>query len=464
VATSDGFDVVVIGSGPGGYVAAIRAAQLGLKTACVERDRLGGVCLNWGCIPSKALLHNAKLYQELVHGKTWGFEVSGLKVDWTRIIKRSRQVADRLNRGVASLFKKYGVTHVEGTAKLDHPGRVMVGDQRLDAKHVIVATGARPRALPGLAFDAERVMSSKEALVADPMPPRVLIIGGGAIGCEFAYFFNAFGSKVTQVEVLSRLVPVEDEESSEAIERSFKRQGIEVRTGTKAARVELTKTGVRAELERADGTASPEVVEADRCLVAIGIVANTDGMGLEALGVEMDRGLLKVDRDLRTTCPGIYAIGDITAGPALAHKASAQGIHCVERIAGHPGKPVPMDNIPNCTYCEPQVASVGLTEAQCRTAKRDVKIGRFPYSASGKALALEEKEGFVKVIFDAGSGELLGCHIVGHGATELIAEATLARTLEATEAEILGTIHAHPTLAEVFHEAVGQAFGESVNY
>ncbi len=461
---NNAFDLVVIGGGPGGYVAAIRAAQLGLTTACVERDKLGGVCLNWGCIPTKALLHNAKLYQELSHGKTWGFEVDGLRVDWSKVIQRSRKVADRLNKGVHGLFKKYGVTHIAGEGRIDRPGRVLVGDRALSCKHIIVATGARPRPLPGLAFDGERVMSSKEAMVVDPMPESVLVIGGGAIGSEFAYFFNAFGSKVTQVELLDRILPVEDREVSEALQRSFKKQGLEVLTGTVAADVEVTEGGVRARLKPASGDGEGEVREFSRVLVAIGVVGNTEGLGLEGVGVELDRGMIKVNEDLRTTCPGIYAIGDVAGPPWLAHKASAEGIHCVERIAGHAGKPVDKTNIPGCTYCEPQVASVGLTEELARERNIPLKIGKFPFSASGKALALEEKEGFVKVLFDERTGELVGCHIIGPGATELIAEAALARTLEATEAEILGTIHAHPTLAEALHEAVGQAFGEGVNF
>ncbi len=464
MAEDNTFDVVVIGSGPGGYVAAIRASQLGLKTACVERAELGGVCLNWGCIPTKALLHNAKLYSELSHGKTWGFSIDGeITVDWPKVIKRSRQVSKRLNRGVAGLFKKYGVTAIEGEATIERPGRVAVGDRMLEAKHIIVATGARPRALPGLAFDGETVMSSKEAMVVDPMPERLLVIGAGAIGCEFAYFFNAFGSKVTLVEMAPGLLPVEDDEVSDALQRSFAKQGITIHTETIAKDVTVSKDGVRATLApTGDGESTP--IEADRVLVAIGVVGNVEGLGLEACGVTLERGCIVIDDEMRTSCPGIYAIGDVTGPPALAHKASAEAIHCVERIAGHVGKPVDYGNIPGCTYCEPQVASVGLTEQACKAQGLPTKIGKFPYAASGKALAIEEKEGFVKMIFHAETGELLGSHIIGYNATELIAEPTLARSLEATEAEILGTIHAHPTLAEALHEAVAAAYGEGVNY
>jgi len=461
----ESFDVVVIGSGPGGYVAAIRAAQLGLKVACVERAEIGGVCLNWGCIPTKALLHNAKLYQELSHGGTWGFEVDGLRVDWGRVIKRSRQVAKRLNRGVVGLFKKYGVTSIEGEARLERPGVVALGDRRLAAPHIIVATGARARPLPGLAFDGERVMSYREAMVVDPMPARVLVIGAGAIGVEFAYFFNAFGSKVTLVEAADRVLPGEDEEVSRALERALGKQGIAIRTGAMARDVEAVDGGVRARVVPAGGDEDAgEVFEADRVLVAVGVMANVEGLDLEACGVELDRGFVVVDEDLRTTCPGIYAVGDVAGRQLLAHKASAEAIRCVERIAGHAARPLDYGNIPSCTYCEPQVASVGLTEGACEERGLPTKIGRFPFTASGKALAIEEKDGFVKVIFHAETGELLGAHIIGASATEIIGELALARTLEATEAEILGTVHAHPTLAESIHEAVAQAFGEGVNF
>lgn len=458
------FDVAVIGGGPGGYTAAIRAAQLGLSAVCIERESLGGICLNWGCIPSKALLSTAALYQQMQDAKKWGLSADNVGVDWPKVIKRSRQVAGRLEKGVASLFKKYGVTHVSGTARIERPGVLQVGDGFIDAKHIIVATGARPRPLPGAAFDGERVLSSREAMVLPEQPKRVLIIGAGAIGCEFAYFFNALGTSVTLVEMAERIVPVEDAEISEALEKSFRRQGIVVRTGSVASEI-LVKDGVvSAQVGPGSGETEPTTVEAEHVLVAIGVMGNVEELGLEAAGVEVERGRIKVDRDLRTTTPGIYAIGDVAGPPWLAHKASWEGIHCVERIAGHAGKPVAYDNIPGCTYCEPQVASVGMTEARARESGRELKIGRLPFAALGKALAAGHTEGFTKVIFDAKTGELLGCHLLGHGVTDLIAEPTLARTLEATEAEILATSHPHPTLSEAIHEAVGQAFGEGVNF
>lgn len=457
------FDLVVIGSGPGGYVAAIRGAQLGLSVACIERAEVGGVCLNWGCIPSKALLHNAKLYKELSHGETWGFKVEGVTVDWTKIIGRSRQVASKLNKGVLGLFKKNGVTHITGNAVLDRPGRVLVDGEAIDATHIILATGARPRPLPGLDFDGDKIMSSKEAMVVDPMPKRVLVVGAGAIGCEFAYFFSAFGVEVTLVEMSDRLLPVEDRECSATLLGAFKKHGINVKLNTLATDVHLTDSGVKATLSPT-GEGKAETVETDRVLVAIGVMGNVESLNLAECGVDVHRGAIIVDHDLRTTCPGIYAIGDVAGPPWLAHKASAEAIHCVERIAGHTGTPVDYENVPGCTYCEPQVASVGMTERAAQEAGFTLRIGKFPFAASGKSLAIDEKDGFVKVIFDDATGEILGCHIIGHGATELIAEMTLARAMEATEADILGTIHAHPTLAEAVHEAVANAYNVGVNY
>lgn len=470
----DRFDVVVVGGGPGGYVAGIRAAQLGLRTAVVEEAELGGVCLNWGCIPSKALLHSAKLYADMRRAKTFGFRVEGLEVDWPKVIRRSRQVARRLNKGVGSLFKKYGVTSIAGRARLDRPGRVLVTplpsadasqpQRALEAAHIIVATGARPRPLPGLPFDGERVLSYRQAMVLDARPDRLLVVGGGAIGCEFAYFFRAMGTEVTLVEAAERLLPVEDAEASATLERAFKRQKIAVRTGTLARDFEVGEEGVRATLAPRDGAGEGERVEVDRVLVAIGVEARVEDLGLDGCGVEIEGGFIRVDEDLRTTTPGVYAVGDVAGPPALAHKASAEGVHCAERIAGRAGRPVDYDNIPSATYCEPQVARVGLTEAQCAARGLPTRVGRFPFTASGKALALDEKDGFAKMIYHAETGALLGAHVVGHNAPELIAEAGLARAAELTEAEVLGTIHAHPTLSEVLFEATAQAFDEGVNF
>ncbi|HRE91806.1 MAG TPA: dihydrolipoyl dehydrogenase [Myxococcota bacterium] len=467
---SQSFDVVVIGAGPGGYVAAIRASQLGLKVACVERAELGGVCLNWGCIPTKALLHSAHLKQEIAHSEVHGFTVGRVAVAWDKLIARSRGVAKRLSRGVGGLFKKYGVTHLVGDARLERPGVVEVktegGVEKVEARHIIIATGARPRPLPGLPFDGQVVWSSKEAMVSTDAPESLLIIGAGAIGCEFAYFYNAFGTKVTLVEVADRLLPVEDDDCSAALEKSFAKQGITVKTKTMAQDLKVVDGHVEARLVSGDAS---ELVTVDRVLVAIGVVANTDGLNLEECGVELVKGHVKIDSHGATTCPGIWAIGDVAGPPWLAHKASAEGVHTAEAIhAAIQGKKVPghgvrLDNIPGCTYCEPQVASVGLTERAVKAANIPYKAGKFPYVGNGKALALEDKEGFAKVLFHAETGALLGAHLFGTAATELIAESVLVRQAELTEADILASVHAHPTLSEAFAEAVGLAFGHSVN-
>jgi len=461
---SQSYDVVVIGAGPGGYVCAIRAAQLGLEVACVERAELGGICLNWGCIPTKALLHSAHLRQEIAHAEVHGLTIPEVAVAWDKLIKRSRAIANRLSRGVGGLFKKYGVTHVVGEARIDRPGVVLVGDQRLEARHIVIATGARARPFPGLPFDGEAVWSSREAMVSKEAPGSLLILGAGAIGCEFAYFYNAFGTKVTLVEMMDRLLPFEDDECSKALAKSFDKQGVDVRVATAARSLRVENGRVRAELAPTAG-GDPIVVEADKVLVAIGIQGNVEGLGLDDAGVEFDarKGQIKVDAHGATTCPGIWAIGDIAAPPALAHKASAEGMHVAELIAGHHHKPVDLGNIPSCTYCEPQVASVGLTERALKDQGLPYKVGRFPYVGNGKALALEDKEGFVKVLFHAETGALLGAHLFGSAATELVSEAVLVRSAELTEADILAAVHPHPTLSEAFHEAVGQAYGESVN-
>jgi len=461
---SEPYDVVVIGAGPGGYVAAIRAAQLGQKVACVERAELGGVCLNWGCIPTKALLYSAHLRQEIAHAAVHGLDIGEVAVAWDTLIKRSRGIAARLSRGVSSLFKKYGVTHVVGEATIARPGVVQVGDTTLAGQHIIVATGARPRPFPGLPFDGERVWSAREAMTSVAAPGSLLILGAGAIGCEFAYFYNAFGTQVTLVEMADRLLPIEDDDCSQALAKSFQKQGMTLHPATAAKAVRRVEGGIEAELLPSAG-GPPITVRADKVLVAIGIVGNATGLGLEACGVELDpkRGQILVDPHGHTTCPGIWAIGDVAMPPALAHKASAEGAHVAELIAGRAAKPVDLTNIPSCTYCEPQVASVGLTERALKKAKIPYKVGRFPYVGNGKALALEDKEGFAKVLFHATTGALLGAHLFGSAATELISESVLVRSAELTEQDILAAVHPHPTLSEAFHEAVAQAFGESVN-
>jgi len=462
MSTPDTFDVVVIGSGPGGYVAAIRAAQLGLKTACIERAELGGVCLNWGCIPTKALLHSAHLRQEIAHADSHGFELGPVTVAWEKLIARSRGVAKRLSRGVGGLFKKYGVTPIVGDAKLDRPGVVLVNDQKITARHIIVATGARSRPMPGLPFDGETVWSSREAMVSTSAPESLLIVGAGAIGVEFAYFYNAFGTKVTLVEMADRLLPLEDDDCCEALRKSYEKQGISVKTATTAKDMKVEGGRVHARLCPTSG-GDGEAQTFDKVLVAIGILGNTNDLGLEQCGVELERGFIKVDRDGQTTCPGIWAIGDVSGRQALAHKASAEAIHVAERIAGKPHLPVDLDNIPGCTYCEPQVASVGKTERALKAANIPYKVGKFPYVGNGKALALDDKEGFAKVLFHADTGALLGAHLFGSAATELISESVLVRAAELTEHEIMHAVHPHPTLSEAFREAVGMAFGECVN-
>jgi dihydrolipoamide dehydrogenase len=461
-------DVVVIGAGPGGYVAAIRAAQLKLRTLCVERDRLGGVCLNWGCIPTKALLRSAEQMHFLKRAAEFGFSVKQVRVNFPRIIERSRQVAERMSNGIAYLFRKYGVQHLRGTATIADVGVVEVRDEsgtltdRIRCQHIIVATGARPRMLPGIEVDRERILTSTEAMLLQEPPPSLIIMGAGAIGVEFAYFYNAFGTEVTLIEMMPRIVPNEDEEISRELERHFKKEGIRILTSAKV--VSATRRGdtVSVTVETADG--KQQELTAAMALNAIGIQGNVENLGLERLGVQIERGFIKVDQYMRTNVPGIYAIGDVAGPPWLAHKASAEGIVCVEAIAGHNPEPVNYGNIPACTYCQPQIASIGMTEQQARAAGYELKIGKFPFSASGKAWGIGEARGFVKLIFDARYGELLGAHLIGPDVTELIAELGLARTLEATARTIFRTVHAHPTLSEAVMEAAAVAYDEAVNF
>ncbi|MCC6949058.1 MAG: dihydrolipoyl dehydrogenase [Bradyrhizobiaceae bacterium] len=454
------FDVLVIGTGPGGYVAAIRAAQLGLKTAVVERDQLGGICLNWGCIPTKALLRSAEIYHYMQHAKEFGLSAEKVGLDTKAIVERSRAVAKRMNNGVGFLMKKNKITVIEGTAKITKPGEVKVegkGAGTYQAKHIIVATGARPRVLPGIEPDKKLIWTYFEAMVPEKMPKSLLVIGSGAIGIEFASFFRTMGGEVTVVEVLPQILPVEDEEIAAHARKRLEKQGIKILTGAKVTKVQKKADSVVAEIE--DGKGGKQSIEAERLISAVGVTGNIENLGLEALGVKTDRGTIVVDGLCRTNVAGIYAIGDVAGPPMLAHKASHEGIVCVEAIKGL--KPHPMDKgrIPGCTYCNPQIASVGLTEKKAKEQGRDIRVGRFPFLGNGKAIALGEPEGLVKTIFDKKTGELLGAHMVGAEVTELIQGFVVAMNCETTEAELMETIFPHPTLSEMMHESVLDAYG-----
>jgi dihydrolipoamide dehydrogenase len=461
------FDLVVIGAGPGGYVAAIRAAQLGMKTAVVERESLGGICLNWGCIPTKALLRSAEVYRQMQHAASYGLGADNIRFDLSAIVKRSREVSKRLSNGVGFLMKKNKIAVVEGTARLTGKGGIAVAGKdgkatQLSAKHIIVATGARARSFPGLEADGDKIWTYRHALVPNTMPRSLLVIGSGAIGIEFASFFNAFGSKVTVVELMDRVMPVEDEEISAIARKSFEKQGMTIHTGAKVSGLKANPGGVAAAIELADGRKLD--ASFDRAIVAVGIMANTEDLGLEAAGVKVEKGAIVIDEYCRTTAPGVYAIGDVAGAPALAHKASHEAIICVETISGLAQvHPLDRNNIPGCTYCTPQVASVGLTEAKAKQAGYEVKVGRFPYQANGKAIALGETEGMIKTVFDARTGELLGAHMIGAEVTELIQGYTIGKTLETTEQELMHTIFPHPTLSEMMHESVLDAFGRVIH-
>ena len=463
------FDLVVVGAGPGGYVAAIRAAQLGLKTAIVERDKLGGVCLNWGCIPTKALLKSAETFETLGHLEDYGLRAEKVSFDLGAVVARSRKVAGQLNAGVAFLMKKNKVTVIEGEARLE-PGtpapvvRVALkagGEQVLKAANVILATGARARILPdvGLAPDGERVWSYREAMVPDRVPTSLLVVGSGAIGIEFASFYRALGSEVTVIEALPRILPVEDEEVSAAAQKAFEARGIAFRTGASVRRLARSGKGIELTLE-AGG--APETLKAEVAIVAVGIVGNVEGLGLEALGVKVERTHVVTDSHGATGIPGLWAIGDLAGPPWLAHKASHEGVHCVEHIAGQApnGLTAP---IPGCTYASPQIASVGLTEAQAKAQGLTVKVGRFPLRANGKAIAAGHTEGFIKTVFDAATGALVGAHMIGADVTEMIQGYALAMTLEATEADLFATVFPHPTISEGMHEAALDAFGRALH-
>jgi dihydrolipoamide dehydrogenase len=468
---SASYDVIVLGSGPGGYVAAIRCAQLGLKTAIVERENLGGICLNWGCIPTKAMLRSAEIFHYMQHAGDYGLVAQGIEADLAAIVKRSRGVAKQLNQGIGHLMKKNKIAVHMGTGTLTGANTLTVkgekGDEQLAAKHIIVATGARARDLPFAPADGKRVWTYRHAMTPAELPTKLLVIGSGAIGIEFASFYNDLGSEVTVVEMLDRIVPVEDADVSTFLEKSLKKQGITIMTGAGVEDIKVTDKGITARIK--DKTGKSATSEYSHVIVAIGIVPNTENIGLEGLA-DMDRGFIQIDPYGRTKTKGLWAIGDCTPGPWLAHKASHEGVTCAEAIAKELGNtevhphPLNRNNIPGCTYCHPQIASVGLTEAKAKEAGYEVRVGNFPFIGNGKAIALGEAEGFIKTVFDAKTGELLGAHMVGAEVTELIQGYTVGKTLETTEAELMQTVFPHPTLSEMMHESVLDAYGRALHF
>jgi dihydrolipoamide dehydrogenase len=463
--TETNYDVVVIGSGPGGYVAAIRASQLGLKTAIVERDALGGICLNWGCIPTKALLRSAEIYTTLQHLDAYGLKAEKISFDAAAIVKRSRKVADQLSSGVKFLMKKNKIDVIEGIGMLKAPGKIAVegksGRSEIAAKNIILATGARARVLPGMEPDGKFIWSYREAMVPDAMPKSLLVIGSGAIGIEFASFYRAFGVEVTVVEVMERILPVEDAEISDLALKAFVKTGMNILTNAKVEKIEKGESDVTAIISRGGKS---EKITAERVISAVGITGNVENLGLEALGVKIEKGHVVVNEWCETGVKGVYAIGDLVGAPWLAHKASHEGVIVAERIAGvKNAHPLDVTRIPGCTYSSPQIASVGLTEARAREGGREIRIGRFPFRGNGKAIALGEPDGLVKTVFDARTGELLGAHLIGPEVTELIQGYTVARTLESTEAELIQSIFPHPTLSEAMHESVLDAYGRALH-
>jgi dihydrolipoamide dehydrogenase len=459
------FDLIVIGSGPGGYVAAIRASQLGLKTAVVEKAELGGICLNWGCIPTKALLKSANVFEYISHAKDYGIDVKGASADFGAIIARSREVAGKMSKGVQFLFKKNKIELISGHGKVMKGGKVEVTDAagkktEHAAKHILLATGARSRELPNLPIDGEKIIGYRQAMSLPKQPKRLLVVGSGAIGAEFAYFYQTLGTQVTLVEFLPRVVPVEDEEISKALEKSLKKGGMTVYTSSEVTSVDTKGKACVAKVKTPTGEIS---VEADVVLSAVGITSNLENLGLEEAGVKTEKGKVVVDDFYRTNVAGVYAIGDIVKGQALAHVASAEGIICVEKIAGKNPDPLDYNNIPGCTYCSPEIASVGFTEEAAKKAGYQVKVGKFPFTASGKAKAAGADDGFVKVIFDAKYGEWLGAHFIGANVTEMIAEVVAARRLETTGHEIIKSVHPHPTMSEAIMEATAAAYGEVIH-
>ncbi|MEX2159765.1 MAG: dihydrolipoyl dehydrogenase [Dehalococcoidia bacterium] len=457
------YDVAIIGGGPGGYVAAIRAAQLGLKAAVVEQDRVGGVCLNWGCIPSKALLWNAELVHLFRDSEDFGITYDALHIDIGKAIDRSRKVVDRMVKGVEFLLKKNKVPVIDGRARLKSATEIAVepSGEIVEAEHIIIATGAHARSLPGLEIDGTTVLTSREALELRETPQSVVIVGGGPVGVEFAYFYRAYGAEVTIVELLDHLVPLEDEQISRQLERAFKQQGIAFRTGAKVAGVNVSNGSATVSIS-AGGR--DEELSADKVLVGVGMAANTDGLGLEQAGVALDRGYVQIDDQMRTNVANVYAIGDVTGKLPLAHVASAMGVAAIEHIAGNDTPPLVYEKVPRCTYCQPQVASLGLTEVQARERGIEVKIGTFPYRGNGKAIAMERTDGLAKLVVDAKTNEIVGYHIIGQDATELLAEAALGSVLETTPRELGWTVHAHPTLSEVVKEAALAVDGEAIHF
>ena len=467
------FDLIVIGAGPGGYVTAIRASQLGFKTAIVERDYLGGICLNWGCIPTKALLRSAEVFHNMLHAKSFGLSAEKVGFDAKAIVERSRKVSARLNGGVGFLMKKNKIAVIWGEASLEAPGRVAVkaskseapkgslGPGTYQAKHVIIATGARPRVLPGLEPDKAQVWTYFEAMVPPAIPKSLLVVGSGAIGIEFASFYRTLGAAVTVVELLPQILPVEDAEIAAFARKSFEKQGIKVLTGAKVTKLDKKSTGITATLDAGKG--GTQALEVERVISAVGVVGNIEGLGLDKLGIKTERGTIVTDGYGRTSVPGVYAIGDVAGPPMLAHKAEHEGVICVEKIKGLDAHPMDKLKIPGCTYCQPQIASVGLTEKAAKEQGREVKVGRFPFAGNGKAIALGEDQGLVKTIFDAKTGQLIGAHMVGAEVTELIQGFVIAMQLETTEEDLMHTVFPHPTLSEMMHESVLDAYGRVIH-
>ncbi len=454
------YDIIVLGSGPGGYPAAIRASQLGFKTAIIEKENLGGVCLNWGCIPTKALLKSAQVFEYLKHAEDYGLTVTGADKDFGKVVERSRGVADGMSKGVQFLMKKNKIDVINGYGKIKPGKKVDVDGKEYSADHIIIATGARSRELPNLKQDGKKVIGYREAMTLPKQPKSMIVVGSGAIGVEFSNFYNSMGTEVTIVEYLPRLVPLEDEEVSKQFERIFKKSGIKVMTNASVESVDTSGKNVKATVKTKKGE---EIIEAEVVLSAVGIASNLENIGLEEVGIAQDKGKIMVNDWYQTNIPGYYAIGDIVPGPALAHVATAEGITCVEKIAGMHVEPIDYGNIPGCTYTSPEIASVGMTEQQAKDAGYEIKVGKFPFSASGKASAAGTKDGFVKVIFDAKYGEWLGCHMIGAGVTDMIAEAVVARKLETTGHEVLKAVHPHPTMSEAVMEAVADAYGEVIH-